>query len=355
VTRFIKLSVHKKAGAGPGTLVHVGERKMDATRITLIDYDADHVSERKIDDLDDLQPLKESPSTSWIEVFGLHEISYIERLGKLFDIHPLVQEDILNTGQRPKVENFDRFLFVCIKMLSYDAGARHIASEQVSLVIGPHFLISFQEAEGDCFEPVRDRVRKGKLRIRQGDSGYLAYALLDAIVDHYFAILEQIGADIESLEEAVIGEASPDMHEALHRLRREMLYFRKQAWPVRELVSRLNKEESDLISDQTGVYFNDIHDHTIQVIDTIESYRDMLSGIMDLYLTINSNRMNEVMKVLTIIATIFIPLTFLAGIYGMNFKVMPELEWPWAYFALWGVMIAVAGALLAFFKYNKWL
>lgn len=230
-----------------------------------------------------------------------------------------------------------------------------ITSEQVSLVFGPNYLITFQEAMADCFEPVRERIRKDKLRIRQGGSGYLAYAILDAAVDHYFVVLEQLEIEIEALEEAVIDETSPDTREALHRLKKEMLFFQKQVWPVREVVSRLHKEESDLITEKASVFINDVHDHTIQVIDTIESYRDMLSGMMDLYLTTISNRMNEVMKVLTIIATIFIPLTFMAGIYGMNFKYMPELEWPWAYFALWGLMIVVALAMLAFFRRKRWL
>ncbi|MFH1983400.1 MAG: magnesium/cobalt transporter CorA [Pseudomonadota bacterium] len=355
MTRFIKLSTHKKAGAAPGTLVHVGEKKMETTHISLLDYDADHLAERHIEDLDDLLPLKASPTTSWIDVVGIHDVKRIEWLGSLFDIHPLVQEDILNTGQRPKMENFDDYLFVCIKMLSFDPAAGHIASEQVSLVIGPHYLITFQEVAGDCFEPVRERIRKGKLRIRLGGPGYLAYAILDAVVDHYFTVLEQIGIEIEALEEAVLTDTSPETRETLHRMKNEMLLFRKLAWPVRELISRLTKEESDLIDEKTGVYFNDVHDHAIQVIDTIESYRDMLSGMMDLYLTTMSNRMNEVMKVLTIIATIFIPLTFMAGVYGMNFKYMPELEWPWAYFALWAAMIAVALAMVSFFRRKGWL
>jgi magnesium transporter len=226
MTRFMKLSAHKKAGAAPGTLVHVGEKKMDATRITLIDYDADQLSEREIEDIDDLLPLKASPSTSWIDVVGLHDVQRIEWVSNLFDVHPLVQEDILHTGQRPKMENFDTYLYVCIKMLAFDQSERHITSEQVSMVIGPNFLITFQEATGDCFDPVRDRIRKGKLRIRQGGSGYLAYAILDAVVDHYFVVLEQIGTEIELLEEAVVSETSPYTRETLHRLKKEMLFFR---------------------------------------------------------------------------------------------------------------------------------
>lgn len=355
MTHFFRPPARKPAGAAPGTLIHVGERKMAATRISLIDYDAGRLTERDVEDVGELLPLKDSSSTSWIDVVGLHDIGQIETIGKHFGIHPLVQEDILNTRQRPKVDAYEDYLHICIKMITFDAESGHLAPEQISLIIGNHHLITFQEMIGDSFEPVRERLRRGAPRIREGGTSYLAYALMDAVVDHYFVALDQIGGEIADLEEALLAAPTTDTLETLHRLKREMLYYRKLVWPVRELLGRLVREDHALISDKTIVYLNDVYDHTIQVIDTIESYRDMLSGMMDLYLSTVSNRMNEVMKVLTLIATIFIPLTFLAGIYGMNFKVMPELEWPWAYFALWGLMIAIAAVLLMLFKRKHWL
>ena len=352
--RFIKRQL-KKAGASPGTLVHIGEQKVDKTRITLIDYNEAHLQERVLDGIEEAFPLKDLPTVTWINIDGLHEIDTVEKVGQHFNLHPLVLEDILNTGQRPKTEEFDDAIFVVLKMLNYDKDAEKILSEQFSLFLGSNFLITFQEIQGDVFRTVRERIRKSKTRIRKAGCDYLAYALIDAIVDHYFVILELLGDKIEDIETQLLDNPTRDTLEIIHEMKREMIYLRKQIWPIREIINSLVKNESSLIQEQLHVYFRDVYDHTIQIIDTIESYRDILTGMLDIYLSTLSNRMNEVMKVLTIIATIFIPITFVAGIYGMNFKFMPELEWRGGYFMVWGIVVVVVGIMLGFFKKKQWL
>ena len=352
--KFTK-KISKKAGTAPGTLVHVGERKEGKARITVIDFDSDQLNEHQIDSIDDALYLKDLPTTTWLNIDGLHDIEIIETIGEHFNFHPLVLEDILNTGQRSKVDDFGEYAYIVLKMLHMDEEKNEIRSEQISLVLGNHFLISFQEVEGDVFESVRERIRKGRGRIRKSGCSYLAYALIDAIVDHYFIILETMGAMIESLEEDLLAEPTPETMETIHDLKRELIYVRKQVWPIREVINALIKGEIPLIREQTVIFFRDIYDHTIQVIDTIESYRDVLSGMLDLYLSTISNRMNEVMKVLTIIATIFIPITFVAGIYGMNFKYMPELDWKWGYVAVWGVISVIILIMVYYFKRKKWI
>jgi len=352
--RFIKKQL-RKAGTSPGTLIHIGEQKVDETQVTLIDYDEEHLQERVLDGIEEAFPLKDLPTVTWINIDGLHQLDIIEKVGQHFNIHPLVLEDIVNTGQRPKTEEFEDLIFVVLKMLHYDENLEKITSEQFSLVLGPNFLISFQEIQGDVFRTVRERIRKPKTRIRKAGCDYLAYALIDAIVDHYFLILEKLGENIEALEEDLLENPSPETLQTLHEMKREMIYLRKQIWPIRELINSLVKGESSLINESTRLFFRDIYDHTIQIIDTIESYRDILSGMLDIYLSTLSNKMNEVMKVLTIIATIFIPITFVAGIYGMNFKFMPELEWRWGYVMVWAIIVVVVGIMISYFKKKQWL
>jgi magnesium transporter len=343
----------KKVGAAPGTLVHIGERKVENTRLRVIDYERERLTETEPAAAGDCCPLKGTASVSWINVDGIHEVEAVETLGRCFDLHPLVMEDILNTDQRPKVEVYDDYLFIVIKMLQFDDHAG-IRTEQVSLVLGDNFVLSFQEMEGDVFDGVRERLRAGR-RIRFLGADYLAYALLDAVVDSYFAILEKIGDRIEDLEEELIGRPVPTTLEKIHHLKREMILLRKSVWPLREVLNGLTRGENPLIQSDTLLYLRDVYDHTIQVIDTIETFRDLLAGMLDLYLSGVSNRMNEVMKVLTVIATIFIPLTFLAGIYGMNFDYMPELHWRWAYPVLWLIMIGIGVGLVFVFKKKDWL
>ena len=251
--------------------------------------------------------------------------------GSATDFHPLVLEDILNTDQRPKMEEYGDYLYIVLKMLHDKGKGNQIEAEQVSLVLGPNFVFSFQESGGDVFDQIRERLRTGKGRLRKMGADYLAYTLVDAIVDYYFVILEKLGERIELLEEELVAHPRTETLKEIHTLKREMIFLRKAVWPLREVISGLQRGESPLVQKTTGIYLRDVYDHTIQVIDTIETFRDMLSGVLDIYLSSVSNRLNPVMKVLTIIATVFMPLTFLAGVYGMNFKYMPELEWRWGY------------------------
>ena len=345
----------KKAGLSPGSLVHIGDKKIETIRISLMNYDPANLLEKQLPAIEASFPYRDTPPVTWINVDGLHEIDVIEKIGVHFGIHPLVLEDILNTGQRTKAEEFENYIYIVLKMLVFDETVDHVTAEQVSLILGALSLISFQEKEGDVFDFVRERIRKARGRIRKSGCEYLAYALMDAVVDHYFVILEKLGDKIELLEDQLLEAPTPRILEDIHRLKREMIFFRKQVWPLREVINSLIKDPSELIQETTHIFLRDVYDHTIQVIDTIESFRDLLSGLSDLYLSTVSNRMNEVMKVLTIIATIFIPLTFIVGIYGMNFEFMPELKWPWAYPALWLVLIVISYTMLSWFRRKKWL
>jgi len=326
--RFKRVGIKEKVGLPPGTLVHIGERKTEKIKI---------------------------PTVTWINIDGLQEVGVVEKIGTHFGVHPLILEDILHTGQRPKAEDLGDYLFIVLKMIYHDENEDEIMGEQVSLILGQNYVISFQEREGDIFNPIRERIRNGKGRIRKAGADYLAYALIDAIVDHYFVILEKLGEKIESLEEELVTNPIPETLQMIHTLKRNLIFLRKSVWPLREVISGLERGESPLITEPTGIYLRDVYDHTIQVIDTIETFRDMVSGMLDIYLSSLSNRMNEVMKVLTIIATIFIPLTFIVGIYGMNFKFMPELEWHWGYPTALIIMLLLVGFMLLYFRRKKWL
>ena len=351
----IKRKRPRTAGLVPGTLVHVGERKMDSVRITVIDFDERTLNEKQIANIEECFQFKTTPSVTWINIDGLHDIELVEKIGKHYEIHPLVLEDIVNTTQRPKFENMDTYLFIVLKMLTYNDEQGTVQSEQVSIILSRGVVISFQECVGDVFENIRDRLRTAKGRIRNMGADYLMYTLLDAVVDNYFTVLEKLGERIEGLEERLVSNPTEQMLHRIHILKRELISLRKSVWPLREVISSLERSESGLIKKVTGVYLRDVYDHTIQVIDTLESFRDMASGVLDIYLSSISNRMNAVMKVLTIIATMFIPLTFIAGIYGMNFKYMPEMEWKWGYLTVWMVMIAVVIIMLTYFRKKKWL
>ncbi|MFH2219657.1 MAG: magnesium/cobalt transporter CorA [Pseudomonadota bacterium] len=352
--KFAK-KIAKKAGASPGTLVHVGERKTETARITVMDYDGDRFLEQELAAVEDAFHYKDRSTTTWLNIDGIHDIELIEKIGVHFGIHPLTLEDVLNTGQRPKAEEFEEYIYLVFKMLYLDEAEEEVRSEQISLILGQNILLSFQETKDDVFAPVRERIRKGKGRIRKSGGDYLAYALIDAVVDHYFVVLEKMGTRIESLEDELTGQPASDTLQAIHEVKRELIYLRKQVWPLRELIGKVIKGDFSLIGDPAVVFYQDVYDHAIQVMDTVESYRDVLSGIQDLYLSAISNRMNEVMKVLTIIATIFIPITFVAGIYGMNFKYMPELDWQYGYFAVWGIIGIVVVCMLLYFRSRKWI
>ena len=348
-----RLKRSQKAGLPPGTLVPIGAVEAGEVRISLIDFSESHFEERAIKSVEEIFPFKESPTVTWINIDGVQNTEIIEKIGEHFGIHPLVLEDIVNTGQRPKMEDFTDYLYVVLRMLYMED--EKVQSEQVSIVLGPNFVISFQERPGDVFDPIRERLRNAKGRVRSMGADYLTYALVDMIVDNYFAILEYLGEKIECIEDELIDRPSPDTLQVIHTLKRKLIFIRKSVWPLRELISGLERAESKLIADTTPVYLRDVYDHTIQVMDAVESYKDVVSGMLDTYLSSISNRMNEVMKVLTIIATIFIPITFIAGIYGMNFKHMPELLWSWAYYAALGLMGCISAVMLIYFKRKGWL
>jgi len=345
---------HEKTGLAPGTPVYLGEPSDDPVRITLLDYNETRVLERQIDDPAEAASTRGSASVSWFNVDGLHDVESIESIAEPFGLHPLAVEDIVHTGQRPKAEEYEDSLFLVLRMLSYNDEAGRVDDEQVSFVIGPHWLLSFQQRAGDAFDGVRERIRNDRGRIRRAGPDYLAYSLIDAIVDQYFVVLERLGERVEALDEEVSERAEPRKLEEIRQLKREFLFLRKSIWPLREVLSGIQRGESPLFDEHTLIYLRDAYDHTIQVIDTVETYRDMMSGLLEVYLTNISNRMNEVMKVLTIIATIFIPLSFVAGVYGMNFAHMPELSWRYGYYGALGVMGAVAVGMLAFFKRKGW-
>lgn len=339
----------------PGTVQYQGARKTDQVSITVFDYKDDSFQERTITDIRDCLPYRDTDTVTWINIDGLHDTEALKLLNDHFGIHLLVQEDIVNTYQRPKVEDFGDYLFIVMHMLSSPGEGFHIQSEQLSLVLGRNFVISFQEIPGDVLDPVRERLRKGKGRIRAGGADYLAYALLDAVVDHYFLILEKFGELIEDLEEDLLDHPSPDHLRQTHRCKREMILMRRTVWPLRELVGYLERAETPLIQAKTGPFLRDVYDHTVQVAEAVETFRDMLTGLQDLYLSSISNRMNEIMKVLTIAAVVFAPLTFIAGIYGMNFEFMPELGWRYGYPAVWAVMLITTLGMVAFFRKRKFL
>ena len=345
----------KKAGLSPGTLIHIGEKRLEKTRIRIIEYDEKNFQEREVARIEECFPLKDEPNLTWINIDGIHQVEIIETLGKHFGLHPLLQEDILNTDQRPKVEDHDDHIFIVLKMLYYDDKEKELTIAQVSIILGSQFVISLHEGEGDIFNLIRERIKNKIGRHRKMGAGYLAYTLMDAIVDHYFIVLEKLGERIELTEEALVTNPTQETIKEIHKLKRDLIFLRKSVWPLREVVNMLEREEPPLIHVSVVPYLRDVYDHTIQVIDTIETFRDMVSGMLDIYLSSVSNKMNEVMKVLTIIATIFIPLTFIAGVYGMNFKYMPELEWPWGYFLVLGIMMVIALGMLTYFWKKKWL
>lgn len=339
----------------PGALVHVGQRRTDEVEISLIDYDVRNITESRIETIQEAASFGETDSVSWLNINGLHDIGVLEKVGQVFKIHPLVLEDILNTRQRPKIEAYDDYLHTVIKMLDYEAETGEITTEQVSLVLKNNILLTFQERPGDVLDPIRERLQKGLGRIRKSGTDYLAYAIVDAIVDRYFYILEIMGERLEILEEAVLEDPSKEIVNEIYSIKRQLLTLRHAVWPLREQVNSLRKGESPFIQEGTLIFLSDLHDHIMQVIDTVENYREMVAGLLDLYLSSLSNRMNEVMRILTVIATIFIPLTFIAGIYGMNFRFMPELSWKWAYPLCWLAMIGIGAGMVMWFRRKKWL
>jgi magnesium transporter len=344
----------RKAGLPPGTLVHIGEVRSGGAAIDVTIYSPDGVKEFRPEGFD--QCLLPSPeSVTWVNLEGLQDVDLIRRFGECYKLHPLVLEDIVNTTQRPKIDDYGDYIFIVARMISFNQ-EQGIESEQVSMIVGPNYLLSFQEGTaGDAFEPVRERIRSGRGRIRTLGADYLAYGLIDAIVDNYFTVLEGMGEIVEDLEEELAKGPTQLILRKIIALKREIIFMRKGVWPLREVTAALERGESSLICDTSRIFFRDTYDHTIQVIDGVETFRDLLSGMLDLYMSSMSNRTNEIMKFLTVVGTIFLPLTFIVGVYGMNFKYIPELEWRYGYFIIWGAMLAIAAAMVMFFRKKRWL
>ncbi len=345
----------RKAGLPPGTLVQVGETRSGPITLTLIQYNADHHQERPIHNVEEIPALLNENVVSWLNVSGLHDLGLIEKLGAAFQLHPLVLEDIVNTEQRPKGDDYGTYAFLVAKALTYAVPTRQLAMEQISIVFGQGFVLTFQENGGDPFGPVRERLRTGRGRLRTQRADYLVYTLMDAIVDNYFGVLEGIGEVTEQVEEQLLSDPKPEVLKDLYTLRRNILFVRRAVWPLREVIGTLQRGQSQLITEFTRTYLADVYDHTIQLIDAIETLRDIIAGMLELYLSSASNRMTAVMKVLTVITTIFMPLSFIAGVYGMNFEYMPELKSPLGYPLTLMSMVLIAGGMLWYFHRKRWL
>ncbi|MGD7652316.1 MAG: magnesium/cobalt transporter CorA [Verrucomicrobiales bacterium] len=344
-----------KAGLSPGTMVFLGEQKVDALCVDVVSYGPDRYSELRDVGVGVCGELAKGPGIDWISVNGIHDVGLIESLGSCFGLHPLTLEDIVNTGLRPKIEEFESYLFATLKMIRFDEAAGAVEMEQVSLIFGENYVVSFQEGGADVFAPVRERLRFGKGRIRSRRADYLAYSLMDAVVDEYFLLVERIGDRIEVLDDKILEDPDPGDLQEVHRLKREILGLRKAVWPLREEIAAMEKSDSELIRGDTRVFLRDLYDHAIHVIDMVETYRDLLTGMHDTYLSSVSNRMNEVMKVLTNIATIFMPLSFIAGMYGMNFENMPGLRQPYGFVVVLAVMLTIGVGMAVYFRRKNWL
>lgn len=344
-----------KSGLPPGTAIHIGEQKLENMSLTALVYSDQTCQEIQTKRVEEVLSLATNPANKWITVQGIHHIEGLQQLGAAFNLHPLVMEDIVNTDQRPKIEDYGDYLFLVMKAVVRQSATQSLMVEQISLIVGVNFVLCFLEGSDDPFLDLRERLRMDKGRLRSTGSDYLTYAHIDTIVDQFFPLLEQLGEDIEQLEERLITQADRGALKTLHQFKREMILLRRAIWPLREVLSHLERGESTLIHSSTHIYLRDVYDHTIQLIETTETYRDMLGGMMEIYLTSLSNKLNETMKVLTVIATIFIPLTFIVGIYGMNFTYMPELDWPWGYPLVMGFMLVLAIGMLWAFRNKHWI
>ncbi|GKS65497.1 magnesium and cobalt transport protein CorA [Nitrospira sp.] len=343
----------RKKGLSPGTLVHIGEKRTETVTVTRFNYSASHCEEHLIRDVNELR-LPADETVTWVDVGGVHKADVLEAFGKHFSLHPLLLEDITNTDQRPKLDDYETYFFVVMKVLTAsDRG--DILVEQISFVLGRNYVLSFQENGTDVFESVRGRLRAGKGRLRHNGADYLVYALIDTVVDQYFEVLEMLGERIESLQERVMADPRPETLKDIHALKRQLLFVRRAVWPLREAINNLSRSECPFLHEPTKVFFRDVYDHVVQIVDTIETLREMVSASLDIYLSSVSYRLNSVMRVLTVITTIFMPLSFIAGIYGMNFEHMPELKWAWGYPMALGIMGFVAAAMLLGFRWKKWL
>jgi magnesium transporter len=354
MARFLKKN-SSTIGKSPNELIFVGSRKVDEINARVIDYDKDSLTEQDLIDIKSGFHYRQTQTVTWININGLHNTEYIKEVGRIFDLHPLVLEDILNTGQRPRVEEYDDYIFVGLKMIRFDTSSDMVVNEQLSMVLGDTFLLTFQEQPGDVFEPVRERIRRQKSKIRVSGTDYLAYALMDTLVDNYIAVIEQMGEKIEDLEEEILTSHDNRVMEKINLFKREINYLRKSIRPSREAIFKIVRLENLLIKENTLPFFKDLEDLINKAAEAIETYRDLLTDHLNIYNSVVANRMNDIMKILTIFAAIFIPLTFVAGIYGTNFEYLPELHYKYSYFVFWIVLILMAAGLLYYFKRKKWL
>lgn len=346
----------RKSGLMPGTLVHVGAERVSAVGINLIHFTAEHAEDVQVPTAEACFPYRDAEGVTWINVDGVHDVGVVERLGLHFGLHPLALEDIVNTNQRPKVEDFESYVYFVVRMLSArnDGDGMRVDNEQISIVLGHNFVLTFQERPGDAFEPVRQRIRENRGRIRKLGADYLAYSLMDVVVDNYFVVLEQFGEEVEEVEQSLMDQPSQELLQDIQRMKRLMIEVRRAVWPLRDVINAVLRGDVKLFKKPTLVFLRDVYDHCVRVVDITETHREMVASMLEIYVSQMSHRMNEVMKVLTIIATIFIPLTFVAGVYGMNFDNMPELHWDLGYGFAWGIMVAVSVTLIVFFKKRNW-
>ena len=345
----------KGAGLSPGTLVYTGEQRQEQVAISLFDYTGERLDEKQVYRIEECAALRSSPTTTWINIDGVHDVALIQKTGECFGIHPLVLEDIVNTDQRPKVEDYDQYLYIVLKMVEFDPQSDFLKYEQLSLIVAERFLLSLQEEKGDIFTPIRQRIRNPQGRIRSRSSDYLAYVLIDSVVDHYFLVVDYLEHKISALDEKLSGKPPANIFEEIHLLKREILHFRKCVSPLREVLHELGNEDVSVITDQTRIFLRDVHDHTVHVVELIDIQRDTLTSMAEFYLSRLNSKMNEVMKTLTIISSIFIPLTFIVGVYGMNFRYLPELEWQYGYALIWGIMLTIVASLLMWFRHREWI
>jgi magnesium transporter len=354
MARFIKDRFASK-GQVPGSLVLIGKQKMEEPVIQLIEYDTEKLEERQLDSIEEAVPCKESSPLSWINIYGIHDLQLMQRFGEIFDIHSLLMEDIMDTDQRPKYVDGDDYDAFILKMLKYDATQKRIIAEQCTLILGEKYVITLQEQTGDVFNPVRERIRNPKRRPRLNDPDYLAYSLMDTILENYILITETLGRQVEALEEKIFHLEDKNVIQEIYQLKTELSFLRKSVRPVRDLMIQVLKSDTSYFQEQYRHFLHDLDDLVVQASDAIELYSGMISDHLNIYSTNLNNRSNEVMKVLTIFASIFIPLTFLAGIYGMNFEFLPELKFKYSYLIFWIVVICIGAGLLVYFKRKKWL
>lgn len=345
----------KRPGSPPGVLVHVGRKKMQSVDIQAFDFGRDNLEEAHGITADEALKYRDTQNVSWVNIDGLHDVDIIRTIGSHYHIHALNLEDVLDTNHRPKIDDMEDYIYVSLKMLTINPADRRVALEHISILLGETWVLSFQEIPGDIFEPIRERLRAGKGRMRKMGADYFAYALMDSIVDHYFVVVEELGARIEILDEAILQRPSPKTLQEIHSLKNELITVRKSVWPMRDIVAGLARNEGKLIRPETEVFIKDLYDHVIQLIDTVEIYRDLVGGLFDIYLSSISNRTNEIIRVLTVTTSIFIPLTFIVGVYGMNFHYFPELEWKYGYPMIWLVMLSMAGGMLILFRKRGWI